>query len=239
VLAALGVLAARGAPAATSPPTTVDAPLTETPPSQQAPDPDPAVDPPDPESGDGPSEPLSADVELAVLAAARPALGATGLSTTTDGPDRWALEARIAAVEVVTADYAVATVHGLVIEHTDGAWHGPGPAAVGVLLRRSPTLAVVGGAWPLPTPPLSTTSVDVRPVEDPDASVVASIQDAGWSVTEVTAVETSEDALLRISLRGTAPGAGEPTDHVLWLLDAPGGPRLLPLAAPTTTEDLP
>lgn len=182
---------------------------------------------------------LAAEVELAVLATARAALGAAGLRGAGAAADRWTVHARVAAVEAVTAEHVVATVHGLVIEHREDVWHGPQPAAVAVLVRTGADPGVVGQAWPLAPPALATATPELRSLTEVDPSVVAPLEDAGWAIDEITAVETSEDALLRIAVHGTPPARRHAADHVVWLLDAPGGPRLLPLQPPPVTEELP
>lgn len=239
-LGVLGVLGARSAPpgpAAASTATTSLAAAGSTP----APGEVPSAAPPAPDTSLDAAPALAPEVELAVLAAARVALGTAGTTSTAAGAvaDRWPVDARVAAVEAVTADHLVATVHGLVIEHRDDTWHGPTPQAVAVLVRTGPAPGVVGQAWPLPPPPLASATPELRAVDEVDPSVVAPLEDAGWAVVEVTAVEVSPDALLRVALHGTPPGRQRPGDHEVWLLDAPGGPRLLPLPPRPDTEELP
>ena len=238
VLGVVGVVA--GGRGATDQPTAAP-PSTPSPPTTPAPLPSAtasgttglAIDP------SGPSAALPPDVELAVLLAARAAMGTAGLAAADGSGDRWTLEVRVTALEAVTDEHAVARVDGLVIEARDDGWHGPFPAAVAVLVRTAPTPAVVGSAWPLAALDLPTASPSVRPVDDPDPGLVAPLQDNGWTITEVTAVEAADDALLRVRLSGTAPGAARTADHVVWLLDGPNGPRPLPLPHPDTPEDLP
>lgn len=179
---------------------------------------------------------LSAPTRLAVLATAREALGRVVVTDDTAATSPWPVDARIVDIETVTSTHAVATVHGLVLEHRGDGWHGPLPRAVAVLVRTASPASVIEPAWPLPPPTSSSTAPDVRPVEDPDPALVQALQDAGWTVEEVLAVVATEDGLLRLELRGTAPPEQEPRDHVVWLLDAPGGPRPLPLKQ-TTPQD--
>lgn len=237
VLGLLSMVSARGTP---TPPTTTVTPApdhTAATGSTHDAEPTPAPSPASVRAAA--TEQLDPEVELAVLLAARNAMGAAGLTGNDGIDDRWALDARLGAVEEVTAEYAVATVHGLVLDQDDQGWNGPHPRTVAVLLRTTPSPAVVGDAWPLPPPALPAATPQLRPIDDPDPSIIAPLTDAGWSIEDVMAVETSDDALLRVALQGTPPGGSRAAQHVLWLLDAPGGPRLLPLTTTTDDEDLP
>lgn len=247
VLGLLGGFAARGTPApaaSAGPASASDATVTTG--STDAIDP---VEPtassaatPEPSTQAPASTQLDPDVELTVLLVARNAMGTAGLVGHEKDPvvdDRWPLDARLVAIEEVTAEYAVAVVHGLVLERDDAGWTGPHPSAVAVLLRTAAAPVVVGDAWPLAPPTTPSSMPELRPVDEPDPSIVAPLTDAGWVVEEVVVVETSHDALLRVVVQGTPPGAGRAAEHVLWLLDAPGGPRLVPLNATAEDEDLP
>lgn len=241
VLGLLGVLGSRNAPAAPAATATTPPPAEAVAAATTTATPEPAAARTSvPRSSPGQLDP---DQELAVLLAARNAMGTAGLTDHAGGGDRWPLDARVVSLDDVTAEYAVATVHGLVLEQDDEGWNGPHPMAVAVLLRRGASSAVVGDAWPLAPPATPDATPDAMPqlrtVDEPDPSIVAPLTDAGWSVEEIVGVEASDDALLRIVLEGTPPGASRPAEHVLWLLDAPGGPRLLPLTATPEDEDLP
>lgn len=239
--AALGIAALVTRPAATSSPAA--SPVTVTTPSAVptaggAPaSPLPTAAPTQP--APLPSASLSPSTRLQVLATARTALGTAGLTDDTGRSDRWAVDIRLAEVSKVTGDLAVATVHALVIQLGDSGWTGPTPAAVAVPLLLSPEPLVAGPAWPLAAPSSPLAEPDAKPVPDPDPSMVTPLQEAGWTVDEVTTVDLVGGAVLRIGLVGIPPDGGEHGDHMVWLLDAPGGPRLLPLDTTPTTTDTP
>jgi len=239
--AALGVVALVSRPAATTSPAT--SPVTvATPtgvPSGEG-DADsslPTAAPTQPEPL--PSASLPPSTRLQVLATARTALGTAGLTDDTSRANRWAVDIRLTEVSQVTGDLAVATVHALVIQLGDSGWTGPTPAAVAVPLLLLPEPLVAGPAWPLTAPSSPLAEPDTQPVSDPDPSMVTPLQEAGWTVDEVTSVELVGGAVLRIGLVGIPPDGGERGDHMVWLLDAPGGPRLLPLDDTSTTPDTP
>lgn len=239
--AALGVAALVTRPAATASPATPPS-ATASPATDAAAavgtsvpgSPLPTSAPPQPEPV--PSGSLPATTRLQVLATARAALGSAGLPADAGPADRWAIDVRLGEVSRVTGDLAVATVHALVIQLGEAGWSGPTPAAVAVPLLLSPEPLVAGPAWPLAAPPSPLAEPDAQPVPDPDPAMVVPLQDAGWTVDEVTAVDLVGGAVLRIGLVGTPPDGGERGDHTVWLLDAPGGPRLLPLDTTSTTH---
>ncbi len=230
--AALGVAAVVTRPATTASPAAVPsataAPTTDGAAAVATPVPGsplPTTAPAQPE----PSGSLPAATRLQVLATARAALGSAGLPAAAGPADRWAIDVRLSEVSRITGDLAVATVHALVIQLGEAGWTGPTPAAVAVPLLLSPEPLVAGPAWPLAAPPSQLAEPDAAAVPDPDPSMVAPLEAAGWTVDEVTTVDLVGGAVLRVDLLGTPPGGGERGEHVVWLLDAPGGPRLLPL----------
>lgn len=212
--------AADGAPAAATP--IPGGPLPTTAPAQ------PGLEPPGS---------LSPATRLQVLATARVALGTAGLTDDAGHADRWAIDVRLVEVNRVTSDLAVATVHALVIRLGDSGWTGPTPAAVAVPLLLSPEPLVAGPAWPLPVPPSQLATPDAEVITDPDPSMVAPLEAAGWTVDEVTTADLVGGAVLRLGLLGVPPGGTERGEHVVWLLDAPGGPQLLPLDATPSTQE--
>lgn len=180
---------------------------------------------------------VPAAVRLQVLAHARAALGTAGLAAEDHGrTDRWPVEVRLTEVTAVTDTLAIATVHALVIELTDAGWTGPVLRAAAVPLVTSPQVRVAGPGWPIAAPALPVETPDGAPVAEPDPAMVTPLQQAGWEVDELVAVELVGGAVLRVALTGAPPDGGERGHHVVWLLDAPGGPRLLPLDAPTPAE---
>lgn len=174
---------------------------------------------------------------LQVLATARVALGTAGLPDDAGRADRWAIEVRLVEVSRVTSDLAVATVHALVILLGDAGWTGPTPAAVAVPLLLSPEPMVAGPAWPLPAPAPAEAEPDAEVITDPDPSMITPLEAAGWTVDEVTTADLVGGAVLRLGLLGVPPGDTERGHHVVWLLDAPGGPRLLPLDTTPSTQE--
>lgn len=184
------------------------------------------------------STPLPPAAALAVVAAARTALGTAGVGEGTGPhPDRWALDVRVVASERVTESVTVVTVHGLVIDRVDGGWSEPVVRAVAVPVATGGTPGVLGPGWPLPDPSAANVDLDTRHVPDPAPSIVEPLLDAGWDIEEVTAVDLVAGALLRVRLQGTAPGDSAAAGHEVWLHDAPGGPLLLPAASPSTTPN--
>lgn len=176
--------------------------------------------------------PLPPATALAVVAAARTALGTAGLGDGTGPhPDRWALDIRVVATEAVTASVAVATVHGLVTDRTARGWSEPVVRAVAVPVAIGGTPGVLGPGWPLPAPTTATVDLGGRPVADPAPALVEPLVEAGWAIGEVTAIDLVAGALLRVRLHGTAPGEAAAAGHEVWLHDAPGGTRLLPAPA--------
>lgn len=170
---------------------------------------------------------LAPELRLAVLATAREALGTAGLpGGSGDAARRWPVEIVVDEVRPVADGFAVVTVHALVIEHEDG-WSAPLPRAVGVMVRTGTTPTVLGAAWAVPPPDLPRDTVAGAPVADVDAAVVDPLLAAGWVIDEVLATELVDGVLLRMTVIGTAPGGVTAGRHELWLLDAPGGPRLL------------
>lgn len=184
----------------------------------------------------GPAVPTT--THLHVLAQARAALGTAGLASEEGGrTNQWPIEVRLADIAPVTDTLAVATVHALVIELVDGGWTGPVARAVAVPLTMSPEPLVAGPAWPIAAPPLAVVAPDGEAIADPDPAVLTPLEQAGWTVDELTAVELVGGAVLRIGLVGVPPGDAARGQHVVWLLDAPGGPRLLPLEPSHTTQE--
>lgn len=235
----LGVAALVTRPAATASPVTAPS-AASAPSTSEA----PAVATPGPRVPAAPAQPdlvssgsLPPATRLQVLATARVALGTAGLTDDGGHADRWAIDVRLVEVSRVTGDLATATVHALVIQWRDSGWTGPTPAAVAVPLVLSPEPMVAGPAWPLPAPPSQLVEPDADPVPDPDPSVIAPLEAAGWTVDEVMAVDLVRGAVLRLELLGVPPGSGERGEHVVWLLDAPGGPQLLPLDTTPSTQE--
>ena len=183
---------------------------------------------------------LPPDVELAVIATARTTLGTAGLASDGPAPDRWPLEVRVVDVQDVGAGVGVATVHALVIERTQDGWTAPTIRAAAVPLRTGTSTAVLGSAWPLPSPPTpSTPDAVTSPAPDVGPEVVAPLESDGWTVDRVVSidvVEVVDRRLLRLALSGTPPDETRAADHTVWLLDTPGGPRLL---STITTEEHP
>lgn len=185
-----------------------------------------------------PADAVPATTHLQVLAQARVALGTAGLVSEEGGrTDQWPIEVRLAGIARVTDTLAVATVHALVIELVDGSWTGPVARAVAVPLTTSPEPRVAGPAWPITAPPLAVVVPDGQEVAEPDPALLTPLEQAGWSVDELTAVELVGGAVLRVDLVGVPPGAAAGGQHVVWLLDAPGGPHLLPLEPTHTTQE--
>lgn len=182
-----------------------------------------------------PSSPaLAPAVEFAVVAAARTTLGTAGLvGAPDDTRDRWPLQAAVVAVEAVTTELGVATVHGLVIERTADGWASPRTLAVAVPLALGDPVRVAGPAWPLPAPPEPLADPTGTPVADPGPELIEALLVLGWEVERVESVDLLDGGVLRVRLHGTAPGALGATSHEVWLLDAPGGVRPLPLTPAT------
>lgn len=175
---------------------------------------------------------VPATTHLQVLAQARIALGTAGLTSEEGGrSDVWPIEVRLAGIARVTDTLAIATVHALVIELADSGWTGPLARAVAVPLTMTPEPRVAGPAWPITAPPSAVVAPDGAAIDDPDPAVLTPLQRAGWTVEELTSADLVGGAVLRIGLVGVPPDHVEPGHHVVWLLDAPGGPRLLPLEA--------
>lgn len=227
---ALGVAALVARPGASAAPETAPSPTATAAAPPELAQPVPSTAPPAPEA-------LPAETHLQVLAQARIALGTAGLASEAGSrADQWPVEVRLAGVAHVTDTLAVATVHGLVIELADGTWTGPVARAVAVPLTTSPEPSVAGPAWPVDAPAVAVVAPDGETVDEPDPAVLSPLEQAGWSVDELTAVELVDGAVLRVELIGAPPGETEPSRHAVWLLDAPGGPRLLPLEATEQPE---
>lgn len=172
--------------------------------------------------------------------AARLAVLTTAHRHVLDGPPRrWPLSLEIVAVDTY-ATTAIATVHGLVLERVGDDWRGPVTVGLAVPVSLDPP-AVLGSAWPAPAPDPVERVPSTTPLEDVDPTVTAPLVAAGWRVDAVHAVAATADGLLVLDLTGTAPGDDAPSDHRVWLLDDPGGPRLLPVPTPSPTppEDRP
>jgi len=165
-----------------------------------------------------------------VLTAARAELGAAGLAGAT-GPaaERWPLEVVITAVTPVTDRAAIATVHALVIERAAQGWTEPMVRAVAVPLLTDPTLAVAGPAWPLPDPPAATVEAPQVALDEPMPEVIDALEQAGWTVQEITDIGAVGDELLHVRLTGTPPDRARASPHEVWLLRDPSGPRALPI----------
>lgn len=180
--------------------------------------------------------PTGADL-LAVLAVARRALGTAGLPAGHGPrPDRWPVEVVLADVAAVTDRLHVATVHALVITADDDGWSTPTRAAVAVPLAASTDgFEVAGTPWPLPPPAVPPAAPPAgRAVDDPDPTIVDALLDLGWQVDEVEAVDLLDGAVLVLQVRGTPPDGGATATHRVWLLDAPGGPRPVPMPSQPT-----
>lgn len=235
----LGIAALITRPAGTAPPaaapTAASGPSTGDAPAVATPGPRVTAAPAQPDLVSSGSLPPA--TRLQVLATARVAFGTAGLTADAGPSQRWAIDVRLVEVSQITGDLAVATVHALVIQLRDAGWTGPTPAAVAVPLVLSPEPLVAGPAWPLPAPPSRLVEPDAEVVPDPDPSVVAPLEAAGWTVDEVMTVDLVRGAALRLKLLGVPPGGGERAEHVVWLLDAPGGPRLLPLDTTPSTQE--
>ncbi len=205
--------------------------------------PEPVVDAPTspaaaPEAPASTAAALGPRLELAVLGVARTALGTAGLSQSGPSPHSWPLDARVTAVSPSGPDIVIVTVTALVIDRHDDRWGEPVARAVAVPVRLTPP-ALLGDGWPVPVDPVPLEPLPHQAVTDVDATVVAALEAAGWTVEEVTAVALVAGHHLAVSLRGTPPGRRAAALHTVWLRDDPGGPTVLPVPrmTPTTTPD--
>lgn len=200
---------------------------------------------------DGPRTSVTAaDAVAMATAVARAWLTGVGPTLTVEGvPSPGPLYAEHLVVEAIdhpAPGFAVVTLLGVVLDAVDGAYEDATVRRLAVPVALDASGAHPAGApWWLPAPDLSPTTVDTRPLDDPELALQAATAAtvAGYTAVELLELHRTDAWPLIATLRAIAPGRSEVEEHRVWLrvhLDGLVIAGWLPeRTEPTPTEDRP
>lgn len=128
----------------------------------------------------------------------------------------------VEAVDHPAPGAAVVTLVAVLLEADAGAYRSARAVRIGVPVRLARDGARPAGApWWLPAPELAPAPPAWTPIDEQTelAEAGAALEAAGYRSVEVRSLERSEGWPWRVVAVATAPGAGAPSEHAVWLRD--------------------
>ncbi|HEX2028374.1 MAG TPA: hypothetical protein VHF25_10290, partial [Nitriliruptorales bacterium] len=191
--------------------------------------------------------PGPSDAAATAFLVARAWLGDVGseLPLGLDGPPTGAYVEHLAveSVDHPGPGAAVVTLVAVLLDVEDGRYGAARVVRLAVPVRLDSAGArPAGNPWWLLPPSLEADPPRWTPVDEPDrmADAGVALAGAGYTVTQVAALEASPGWPLRATVHATAPGEDQPRQHTVWLREHLGELVVagwLPAASPPPTGD--